>query len=411
MQASFNGGRAAASLLAAGAVALVAPPAGAAGVIALPQTGQTTSYATGDDGDLQEGVAWPTPRFVANGDGTLTDQLTGLVWLGDANCAGTIAYDPDATGDGTMSWPNANFFVSQVSSGALDISACGYDGSDDDWRVANVIELESVVNVSFVDQSTWLGGEGFTNVQPGPYWSSTTTEGNDARAYALEASNGKWFNNFKSSRRYFVWPVRGGAEGVPDPGFPANLWRLSEAAVGPGVTWPVPRLVDNGDGTVTDALTGLMWLKDLGCLGTGSWQTALDTIADFNVAAPGTYTCTDYVDGSYPDWRMPNRRETFSLLDFSTSRPAFPVGHPFVEIAPFRGFHGSTTDQANINRFWFVETWIFGELDQQGKRGDTYGIWPVRSVADAKVPSLAGPLRLGLAALLLAAAVLWLRRP
>jgi hypothetical protein len=52
----------------------------------LPKTGQTTSYSTGDDGDLERGVAWPSPRFTDNGNGTVKDNLTGLIWLKDANC-------------------------------------------------------------------------------------------------------------------------------------------------------------------------------------------------------------------------------------------------------------------------------------------------------------------------------------
>ncbi|MBF0591713.1 MAG: hypothetical protein HQL02_06460, partial [Nitrospirae bacterium] len=61
-----------------------------AGTIQLPQTGQTTCYdasgksipctGTGQDGALQNGVAWPNPRFTDNGDKTITDNLTGLVW-------------------------------------------------------------------------------------------------------------------------------------------------------------------------------------------------------------------------------------------------------------------------------------------------------------------------------------------
>lgn len=52
----------------------------------VPRTGQTTSYAPGDDGDLQKGVAWPVPRFTDNEDGTVTDNLTGLIWLTNADC-------------------------------------------------------------------------------------------------------------------------------------------------------------------------------------------------------------------------------------------------------------------------------------------------------------------------------------
>jgi len=54
----------------------------------VPKTGQTTTYAAGDDGALQKGVAWPTPRFTDNNNGTVTDNLTGLTWLRDASCLG-----------------------------------------------------------------------------------------------------------------------------------------------------------------------------------------------------------------------------------------------------------------------------------------------------------------------------------
>ena len=55
----------------------------------VPKTGKTTSYATGDDGDLEKGVAWPIPRFTDNSNGTIRDNLTGLIWLKDANCFGS----------------------------------------------------------------------------------------------------------------------------------------------------------------------------------------------------------------------------------------------------------------------------------------------------------------------------------
>lgn len=49
---------------------------------ALPKTGQTTQYAAGDDGALQFGAPRPT-RFIANGDGTVTDVATGLMWVAE----------------------------------------------------------------------------------------------------------------------------------------------------------------------------------------------------------------------------------------------------------------------------------------------------------------------------------------
>jgi hypothetical protein len=64
------------------------PPDGPAPV---PKSGQTTSYATGDDGDLERGVEKPPlkDRFTDNGDGTVTDNLTGLIWLKNADCFGS----------------------------------------------------------------------------------------------------------------------------------------------------------------------------------------------------------------------------------------------------------------------------------------------------------------------------------
>ena len=47
----------------------------------VPKTGQTESLADHDDGYYKKGVEWPNPRFIDNGDGTVTDKLTGLLWL------------------------------------------------------------------------------------------------------------------------------------------------------------------------------------------------------------------------------------------------------------------------------------------------------------------------------------------
>jgi hypothetical protein len=86
------------SLLAiAAALALLLPAFAYAYPAEVPRTGQTTCYdssgtavtctGTGQDGDIQAGAAWPSPRFVDHGD-TVTDSLTGLEWTINANPAG-----------------------------------------------------------------------------------------------------------------------------------------------------------------------------------------------------------------------------------------------------------------------------------------------------------------------------------
>ena len=53
-----------------------------------PRQGNIRHTQDGDDGDLEKGITWPNPRFTDNGVGTVTDNLTGLIWLKDANCFG-----------------------------------------------------------------------------------------------------------------------------------------------------------------------------------------------------------------------------------------------------------------------------------------------------------------------------------
>jgi len=70
------------------------------GTIQLPATGQIVSYYPGDDGDLQIGVPIPENRFTDHGNGSATDQLTGLMWVLDGNLIATR--DPDFDQDRTV---------------------------------------------------------------------------------------------------------------------------------------------------------------------------------------------------------------------------------------------------------------------------------------------------------------------
>lgn len=58
-----------------------------ASTVQLPKTGQITSCAAGDDGDLERGVPWPDPRFTVSGD-CVIDNLTGLMWTKNGNMPG-----------------------------------------------------------------------------------------------------------------------------------------------------------------------------------------------------------------------------------------------------------------------------------------------------------------------------------
>ena len=60
-------------------------------LVTLAATGQTMSYTNGDDGAARSGIAWPATRYIDNQNGTVSDALTGLVWLKTAGCLASTA--------------------------------------------------------------------------------------------------------------------------------------------------------------------------------------------------------------------------------------------------------------------------------------------------------------------------------
>lgn len=150
-------------------VAAVFTRAASAAPIQLPKTGQTLCWddagevidcaGTGMDGEASRGREWPTPRFNDNGDGTLTDLMTGLVWLRDTNCYGSLSWQ-----------------VALDAAKALGDGSCGLsDGSTaGKWRLPNRRELLSITNQNVSDGGAWLTSQGFANAQHTYYWTSDT---------------------------------------------------------------------------------------------------------------------------------------------------------------------------------------------------------------------------------------------
>jgi len=344
----------------------------------LPKTGQATCYdsagnvvscaGTGQDGDWQAGVPWPSPRFTDNGDGTVTDNLTGLIWLKNANCFGSDT------------WQGALNAANNLADGQCGLS----DGSQaGDWRLPNVNELESLVHAGYKEEdcggsacstlAAWLNTQGFTNVQSAYYWSSTTYASNTDDAWIVSMSNNIMYNFGKSGGNHYVWSVRDTTAGpvhLLQTGQTTSYATGDDGDLQKGVPWPSPRFTDNGDGTVTDNLTGLIWLKDANCFGLKSWQDALDAA---NNLADGQCGLSD---GSQTgDWRLPNSKELRSLIDYSQYFFALPLGNPFNRVQLDYYWSSSTyayiTDRALI--VYMGNAFVFAT-----DKTDIKYVWPVR---------------------------------
>ncbi len=129
-------------------------------------------------------MPWPVPRFTDNGDGTVTDNLTGLIWLKDANCSETVGGIP--RDGGLMDWPAALAWCNSLGRGSCGLSDNSAAG---DWRLPNINELKSLVDHSRHDPDL-PAGHPFSNVQSVWYWSSTSNPVYTAAAFTVGISRG-----------------------------------------------------------------------------------------------------------------------------------------------------------------------------------------------------------------------------
>jgi len=242
------------------------------------KTGQIASYADGDDGDLQIGVAWPEIRFTDNNDGTITDNLTGLMW----------EQVPDTT---AKTWANALTYANNSTLASYN-----------DWRLPNRNEIMSLHNFSEYRNDMWLNGQGFTGIQFDYYWTSTTFAGNTVRVqiFNLGVSTAYFFAEPKTNTQHALI-CRNSSSKIMKTGQITSYADGDDGDLQMGVTWPASRFTDKGDGTVIDNLTDLMWQKTPDNTDK-DWSTSLTYANDSNLAG-------------YNDWRLPNYYELASLYN------------------------------------------------------------------------------------------------
>jgi predicted CoA-binding protein len=224
--------------------------------------------------------------YTDNGDQTITDNNTGLTW--------------SKLNNGSP----AN--LANASAVCASLNLGGHTG----WRLPTEKELMSIVDYSIQSVPT-INQTIFPTTVSDVYWSSTSAVGHDSSAWYVDFSEGIVAYTTTDNTFYVrcVYPT--GQSTKPD-------------------------LTDNGDQTITDNNTGLMWQQ--GEQGSLSWGDALNS-------CKGSYA-------GYSDWRLPNIKELESLADDTQSGTM--IDSTYFPDGESSNYWSSTTLASNQDHAWSV---------------------------------------------------------
>jgi len=255
---------------------------------------ETTTQSVGDDFYGQNAnYLGNVPSYEDNGDGTVTDMVTGLMWEQsfDHNGDGTI----DA--DDKLSYSDILSVVNAASTG-------GYT----DWRVPTIKEMYSLMMFNGRDISSVTGNDtdGLTPFINTDYFDFAygDTEAMERLIDVQCATTAIYVSNEVSETVFGVNLADGRIKGYGtdmmglDKMFNYLLVRGRE-------TYGINEFTDNGDGTITDAATGLMWMQNDSETAM-VWKDALNYAEGFEYAG-------------YSDWRLPDAKELHGILDYTKS--------------------------------------------------------------------------------------------
>lgn len=240
---------------------------------------------SGQDGAYQHNM----PSYLDNQDGTITDTITGLMWQQTA----------DINGDGTISDDGDKMTQSEAQAYCSNLSLAGYD----DWRLPDIKTLYSLMDFQGTDPSGFTGTDtslltpfvdteffGFdysdgVRIIDVQYATTTFYVANDSMLFGLNLADGRI--------KGYGTTLRGS-----DKTFNVRCVRGNE-------NYGINNFIDNGDLTISDKATNLMWSKNDNGEGV-KWDDAISY-------------CENSVLGGYTDWRLPNAKELHSIVDYSRS--------------------------------------------------------------------------------------------
>jgi len=256
------------------------------------------------------------PAYHDNGDGTISDLVTGLTWQ-QAHHAKRLDY-----------------YAAQQACSNLDL------GGHRDWRLPTIKELFSIADFRgsqghrpYLD-NVFEFHEPDASVLQGDRFASTHTTGMMGQTWSSTIYTGVHFGRPGVEAAFFFNFLDGHIKQAPTRGRSQLFYRCVR-----GPRWGDNDFVDRGNGTVEDRASGLTWQKkDDGK--TYDWPHAM------------AY-CRDLSLGGKSDWRLPNVKELEGIVDYSHHAPALDVR--FLSMSDAKGwFWSGTTHGDNIHHADYV---------------------------------------------------------
>jgi len=238
------------------------------------------------------------PDYTDNGDGTITDNVTGLMWT--KTC--------DTDGDGDIDYDDKISYDEAVAS-AASVTVGGYT----DWRLPSLKEQYSLILFSGIDPSGYEGPtSGLVPFIDTDYFDF---------AYGDESAGERIIDAQMATTNIYVGTTMGGDETMFGVNFADGRIKGYGTGPMPGQTedkkfyvyyvrgntdYGINDLEDNEDGTISDNATGLMWTQDDSGEGF-NWEQALVWVQQKNTE--------NYLGHS--DWRLPKVKELQSIVDYT----------------------------------------------------------------------------------------------
>ena len=285
-------------------------------------------------------VQLPDTATPADGWIMTRDNVTGLIWEVKTHLDGVENYGDPHDADNTYTLcPDYGEHHADDFIAALNAQ---HFGGFSDWRLPTVKELSALVDAGVPYPGPAIDAEFFPNTVPSTYWSS--------------------------SKEWGVYFASGGTTSMYCVEYPYYAVR---AVRGTLVQYD-PHFMDNADGTVTDTESGLIWQKcSLGQTYNAS-TGGCDGVAQEYTREGALAACEGLVTAGYGDWRLPNRNELQSIVDYTKN-------HPAIDTAVFPGtiwsyYWSSTADAGEADHAWAVD-FDNGVIEEGGIPTFRYGEW------------------------------------